>query len=442
MDLTPLPHEPVKSSVHPAEADHAFSMSGRIVLLAIACGVSGSLGAAAFREVLFLAEQFLYGKPGHLVEAALRLPWWHRLLFPCIGGVLAGAILQLGNRWAALTQHTDYLEVIAFGKRPLDPRSSLVRSLSSMVSVASGGSIGREGAMVQVSAVAGHLLFRLSRSSADEYRLLVACAAAAGLATAYNAPLAGAIFIGEIALGSQALSRLVPVLLASITGNALAHSLFGSAPLFAVNTLSAGGLWQLPAWIACGAVAGVAAPLTLRLLSAARAGFQRLPESWPLRLAVGGAVVGAISVHMPQVWGNGYSVVGELLLRPSAPGMLAQLLVLKAVATSMTRGSGAVGGMLTPTLLMGAALGQLLGLAGLAVGMIPPGLTVGYAALGMGAFLAGATHAPLMAILMVTEMTGQQGLTLPLAIACISAHLTAKSLHSRSMYDHAIRVES
>ena len=176
----------------------------------------------------------------------------------------------------------------------------------------------------------------------------------------------------------------------------------------------------------------------MRLLAAARAGFQRLPESWPLRLSLGGLAVGAISIQAPEVWGNGYSVVQQLLLHPSVPWSLVQLLVLKAVATSMTRGSGGVGGTLTPTLLMGATLGQLMGLAGEATGMVPAGLTTGYAALGMGAFLTGMTQAPLMAILMVTEMTAQQGLTLPLAISCISAHLTAKSLHSRSIYDHAI----
>jgi CIC family chloride channel protein len=180
----------------------------------------------------------------------------------------------------------------------------------------------------------------------------------------------------------------------------------------------------------------------LRLVDGARAAFQRLPESWPLRLGLGGLLVGAISIHIPQVWGNGYSVVEQLLLRPSTAWLLAQLLVLKAVATSMTRGSGAVGGMLTPTILMGAALGQLLGLAGQAVGMIPAGLTAGYAAIGMGALLSGTTQAPLMAILMVSEMTGQQNLTLPLAIACICAHLTVKALHSRSIYDQAIRVGS
>lgn len=424
-----------------SDASHAFTLSARIVLLAIACGVIGSVGAAAFREGLFLLEQLLHGKRGHLVEAAQGLSWWYRLLFPCIGGVVAGLILKYGNRWSALAQHTDYLEVIALGKRALDVPSSLVRSLSSMTSVASGGSIGREGAMVQVSAVAGHLLTRLARSGADEYRLLVACAAAAGLATAYNAPLAGAIFVGEIALGSQALSRLVPVLLASVTGNALAQVLFGSAPLFTIPALSAGGMRQAPAWIACGVIAGVVAPLMLRLLAAARSAFQRLPESWPLRLGLGGLLVGAISIHMPAVWGNGYSVVEQLLLRPSSLGLLAQLLVLKAVATSMTRGSGAVGGMLTPTLLMGAALGQLAGLGGQSMGLIPSGLGAGYAALGMGAFLTGTTHAPLMAILMVTEMTAQQGLTLPLALSCIAAYLTTKALGSRSIYDRAVSME-
>jgi hypothetical protein len=182
----------VRAVAPPADGAQAFSLSVRVILLAITCGAIGSVGAAAFKGGLSLTETLLHGKSGHLVEAAQGLSWWYRLLFPCVGGVIAGAILQLGNRWSALAQNTDYLEVIALGKRPVNVRSSLVRSFSSMLSVASGGSIGREGAMVQVSAVTGHVISRIFRSGDDEYRLLVACAAAAGLATAYNAPLAGA----------------------------------------------------------------------------------------------------------------------------------------------------------------------------------------------------------------------------------------------------------
>ncbi len=155
-----------------------------VVLLAIVSGAVGSLGAAAFREGLFELERLLHGNAGHLVAAAQALSWWQRLLFPCLGGVAAGIVLLLGATWIGSGDRAEYLEAIALGQRRVDPRSTLVRSSSSLISVATGASIGREGAMVQVAAVAGHLLTRVIPATAQAYRLLVACAAAAGLATA------------------------------------------------------------------------------------------------------------------------------------------------------------------------------------------------------------------------------------------------------------------
>ena len=411
-----------------------------VVLLAIVSGALGSLGAAAFREVLFELERLLHGNAGHLVAAAQALSWWQRLLFPCVGGIAAGIVLHLGGRWMGSANSAEYLEAIAVEERRVDPRSTLVRSSSSLISVATGASIGREGAMVQVAAIAGHLLTRVSPATGEEYRLLVACAAAAGLATAYNAPLASALFVGEIALGAQALPRLVPVLLAAITGNAIAQVAFGAAPIFAADSLDVGSLWTAPAWIALGAIAGAAAPVMMRLLGWARDGFARLPPSLPLKLGFGGLLVGAMSIAEPRIWGNGYSVVDSLLHQPWTMLLLAQVLLLKTFATAATAGSGAVGGVFTPTLLLGACIGQLVGLGAqmLAPGMAS-GAPMGYAALGMGALLAATTHAPMMAILMVLEMTGHQSLTLPLAAACVTGHLVARALGSPSIYAESLQ---
>lgn len=414
-----------------------------VVLLAIVSGAVGSLGAAAFREALFELERLLHGNAGHLVAAAQALLWWQRLLFPCVGGIAAGIVLLLGARWIGSGSRAEYLEAIALGRRRVDPRSTLVRSSSSLISVATGASIGREGAMVQVAAVAGHLLTRVIPATDQEYRLLVACAAAAGLATAYNAPLASALFVGEVALSAQALPRLVPVLLAAIVGNAIAQLTFGAAPIFSADSLDIGSLWSAPAWIAVGAIAGGVAPLLLRLLASARTGFARLSMSLPLQLGIGGLLVGAMSIAEPRIWGNGYSVIDGLLHQPWTALLLAQVLLLKAFATAATAGSGAVGGVFTPTLLLGACLGQLVGLG---VQMLVPGTVVGtpmaYAALGMGALLAATTHAPMMAILMILEMTGHQSLTLPLAAACVSGYLVARVVRSPSIYAESLEGEA
>lgn len=410
-----------------------------VVLLAIVCGAVGSVSAAAFREALFALERVLHGNAGHLVAAAQALLWWQRLLFPCIGGIAAGIVLHFGVRWAGARTHTEYLEAISPGRRRVDPRSTFVRSSSSLISVATGASIGREGAMVQVAAAAGHLLNRVIPVTGQEYRLLIACASAAGLATAYNAPLASALFVGEIALSTQALPRLVPILLAAIVGNAITQSIFGTAPIFAAGALDIGSLWMAPIWIAVGAIAGGIAPLFVGLLGWTRNRFAVMARLLPLRLGIGGLLVGAMSIAEPKIWGNGYSVIGDLLHHPWALTLLVQVLLLKVFATAATAGSGAVGGVFTPTLLIGACIGQLVGIG--AQSFAPEamlGMPMVYAALGMGALLAATTHAPMMAILMILEMTGHQSLTLPLATACVTGYLVAITLKSPSIYAESL----
>jgi len=415
------------------------SLSKSVVLLAIVSGAVGALGAATFREALFALERLLHGNAGHLVAAAQALSWWQRLLFPCLGGIAAGIVLHLGARWIGSENRIEYLEAIALERRRVDTRSTLLRSSSSLISVATGASIGREGAMVQVAAVAGHQLNRVIPVTDQEYRSLIACAAAAGLATAYNAPLASALFVGEVALSAHALPQLVPVLLAAVTGNAIAQLTFGATPIFAADSLDIGSLWMVPAWIAVGAISGGTAPLFVRLLGWARDCFARMSLTLPVQLGLGGALVGAMSVVEPRIWGNGYSVIDDLLHQPWTVGLLAQVLLLKIFATAATAGSGAVGGVFTPTLLVGACIGQLVWIgAQLLVPEALLGTPMAYAALGMGALLAATTHAPMMAILMILEMTGHQPLTLPLAVVCATGYIVARAARSPSIYAESL----
>ena len=389
------------------------------MLLAIVSGAVGSVGAAAFREALFELERLLHGNAGHLVAAAQALSWWQRLLFPCVGGIAAGIMLHLGARWIGAENRAEYLEAIALGQRLVDPRSTLVRSSSSLISVATGASIGREGAMVQVAAVAGHLLTRVIPATHQEYRLLIACAAAAGLATAYNAPLASALFVGEVALGAQALPRLVPVLLAAITGNAIAQLTFGAAPIFAADSLDIGSLWTTPAWISVGAIAGGIAPIFVRLLGWAHDRFACMSMLLRLQLGLGGLLVGAMSVAEPRIWGKWLQ-----RHRRSAPSTLdiAAARASAAAESLRDRRHSRIGRRGWRVLAPGSVLGT----------------PMAYAALGMGALLAATTQAPMMAILMILEMTGRQSLTLPLAAACVTGYLVAGALRSPSIYAESL----
>nr|WP_242467478.1 ClcB-like voltage-gated chloride channel protein [Thiocapsa imhoffii] len=402
--------------------------SGQLALL-LAAALAGFLGALVtviFREGILLLEWLLVGQSGSLVAMAHALTPWQRLLIPALGGLLAGLILtRIGARLRGRTT-TDYMESVTQGDGWISVRHSLVKSASSLVTVASGGSIGREGAMVQLAAMMASVIGRLARFPRERLRLLVAAGAAAGLAAAYNAPIAATIFVAEIVLGSIAIEFIGPLIVAAVIANVTVHDLMGYAPVYDIPAFHLVSDGELLLYLLLGLIAGHVAPVFLNLLARSHRLFARLPVPLAGRMMLGGLIVGLISVYEPAVWGNGYSVVSTVLNEPWVWQALLTVLVLKIISTAATHGSGAIGGAFTPTLFVGALLGALFGT--LVQVLIPDGTgpASAYAVVGMGAMLAGTTHAPLMAILMVFEMTMDYAIVLPLMLAVVTAHYTAR----------------
>jgi chloride channel protein, CIC family len=405
-----------------------------LLLLAALVGFVGALATVAFREGLALAQALLYGRSGSFVEIAASLPWHTRLLLPCAGGLLAGSLLALGRRLPS-QRRPDYMEIVAIGDGRVPVRLTLVNGLSSLLSIASGGSIGREGSMIQLAALSASVGGRALGLNAMRLRLLVACGAAAGIAAAYNAPVASAFFVTEIVLGAIAMESLGPIMVAAVVSNITMRHLPGYHPTYAMPAFAPIAGAETLAFVALGALAGLVAPGFLGALQRTRKLFQASTLPLPLRLALGGLGVGAISVWVPEVWGNGYSVVNSLLHQPWMWQGVLLVLACKVVATCLTAGSGAVGGIFTPTLFVGATVGYLFALAVQAVWPGGAALPAAYVAVGMGATLAAAASAPLMAILMIFEMTLSYQLMLPLMLACVVAYAVARALGGASMYE-------
>jgi chloride channel protein, CIC family len=414
----------------------------RTLAWAALVGITGALATLGFRESLMLIEQFVYGTGAGLVQAAERLPWWQRMAAPAIGGVLAGVFLLLARRVPKRTEHGDYMEAVVLGRGDLNTGNSLLRALSSACTVASGGAIGREGPMVQLAALTGSLLARWRAMQVPRRRLLVACGAAAGLTTAYGTPIAGALFIAEIVLQSLATETLAPLLIASVFAHGTVAALVGSKSLYQMPEIpELGG----PAFLMCavlGLLAGILAPLYLWFLDEAKSFFGKWPGALPWKLAAGGLVVGALSVKAPQVWGNGFSVVNSVLQGDWAWRALLLILVLKVLAVAATTGSGAIGGIFTPTLFVGAVSGALFALGANALFPqfalpVPAG-----AAIGMGAFLAASTHAPLTSVLMVFEMTENYKVVAPLMLAGVLAYSLSRLLRPESVYASSQRARA
>jgi chloride channel protein, CIC family len=408
----------------------------KTLVFAAVIGVLGALATIGFRQCVLLAEQLMFGRSDSLVRIAQGLAWWQRLAVPALGGVIAGLLLMWSRRVGSARAGGDYMEAISLGSGDLPVRVSLARALSSAATVATGGAIGREGPMVQLAALTGSLLGRWRNSPIPRRRLMVACGAAAGVATAYSAPIAGALFVAEIVLQSVAIESLGPLLVAAVTANLTLTALLGFSPVYHMPSfvLPHGSATLLLAGL--GIVGGLAAPGYLWLLDRAHGFFNRwTAPSW-LKLGAGGLALGAISMASPAVWGNGYSVVDSILQGGWAWDALLAILALKLLAVAATTGSGAVGGIFTPTLFMGAVAGALFGAAmeWLFPGVLPIPASV---AVGMGAFLAACTHAPLMSVLMIFEMTENYGVVVPLMLACVVGHFISQALRAESIYSAA-----
>jgi chloride channel protein, CIC family len=408
-----------------------------IIFWAALVGICGALASVAFRESIRLLELVFTGQATGLVNGAEKLVWWHRAFVPVVGGALAGWVLYiLGSRFISL-KVADYMEAVLVGDGRISLRGTLLRSASSLLTIGSGGSIGREGSMVQLSAMIASRLGLLARAPVPRLRLLVACGGAAGIAAAYNAPISGALFVSEIVLGSLAMDTFGPLVVASVISDATIHRFLGYGPVFNVPHVQFVSNWELGFYIVLGVLLGHLAPPFLGLIDFTKGRFVRLGVPLYWQLALGGIFVGAISIYVPQVWGNGYSVIGNILGGNLVGLWLLTILVAKVLATSATVGSGAVGGVLTPTLFIGSAVGALVG--GVLHHLMPTIVSVpaAYALIGMGGFLSATTLAPLTSILMIFEMTGDYEIVLPLMLACVTSHYTAKVYRNGKSVYHA-----
>jgi CIC family chloride channel protein len=403
-------------------------------------GFCGGICSIAFRIATSVVHKILTGssEPG-LVESFSQMPLLLRLIVPAVGGLLAGAIIQFGTRLRGQVTTTDYMEAVVLGDGKIAARRTLLKCLSALFTIASGGSIGREGPLVQLSALAASLAGRIRKWSTPRLRLLVGCGAAAGIASAYNAPIAGAVFVAEIVLGSVAMEIFGPLVFSSVIATLTVRAFLGADPLYAIPAFRLNHNWEILPYLLLGLSAGLLAPWFIRLLRFSEEWTGRIAAPVYVKMCAGGLIVGVLAVFYPQVCGNGYSTVSGILRGEWVWQTLAIILIFKILATTATFGSGAVGGVFTPTLFIGASFGFLFGSCTQHVlGHLEVNPSA-FALVGMGAFLAAATHAPIMAIIMIFEITLDYQIILPLMLACVVAYYTSASIEKQSIYAEALK---
>jgi CIC family chloride channel protein len=310
-----------------------------------------------------------------------------------------------------------------------------VKTAGAALAIGVGGSVGAEGPVAVAGAALGSRIGRFFRSSPVRLRVLVACGSAAGISAAFNAPIAGVFFSLEKVLGTFGVSAFPPILVASVIATAISRAWLGNAPVVEIpEQYGVGSAGELVLYALLGVITGVVAVFYTRGMYAAPDLLGRLKSTWARILAAGSVVAIFNIAFRADLWGQGHETVNIGIIGARDAYFLIALAFAKLIATSMTVAATRVGGVFTPALFIGATLGG--GLASLATGLLP-GFTIvpeAFALVGMAGLVAGATHAPLTAIMIVFEMTSDYDLILPLMLTGAIAFITARRLYPHSIY--------
>ncbi len=385
-----------------------------IWLWAVLIGIAAGYAALAFRLAIRSVQFASFGVFHAEMEAATANQfWWQTLLVPVAGGIIVAALLWIGMRLKALPEQraegvADVIEARAVGKGRMSVRTAAMSAGVAAVSLGAGASAGREGPVVHLGAAVGSLVADGLGLTQRQARTLLACGAAAGIAASFNAPIAGVLFALEVILGHYALRVIAPVSIASLAAAVVADIHLGADVAFTVPELPPASVFDFPASAVLGALAALAAMAFVSFTL----GATKRTAAWAGRLHVplwalppfGGLLVGALGVFMPEVLGVGYDTVSMALGGEHGVGFLLALMLAKILATALTLGFRFGGGVFSPAMVIGAALGAAFGglvsLIGLDGGGVPF-----FGLIGMGAVSGAVLGAPISTTLIVFEMT-------------------------------------
>ncbi|MFZ1752346.1 MAG: chloride channel protein [Caldilineaceae bacterium] len=374
-----------------------------------------------------------------------------------VGGV-AGLLLAMGaaglvvgyviDHWAPEAKGhgvPEVMEALVLQGGRIRPRVAALKVLASSLTLGTGGSAGREGPIVQVGAALGSTLGQVFGFSSEWTRTLVACGAAAGIAATFNAPIAGAIFAQEVILNNFTIRYFGMVVISSVAASIVSRAILGSQPAFHVPAYPLNHMAELGIYIVLGLLAAIVAVTFIRALYTAEHIFDHWSIPLPVRTMIGMLLCGAFALLLPerQVLGPGLHFIGEAIAQDFtlSMGLMAALLVLKLVVTTFTLGSGNSGGVFAPSLFMGAALGGIVGHVAHSLWptvVVNPGA---YAIVGMAAVFASAARAPITAVLIVFEMSGDYKLILPVMLATVTSTFLAEAFIQESIYTLKLRLK-
>jgi len=403
-------------------------------MIASLIGIIGGFGAVVFFELIVFIRTLAIGGGSDVLEIVSNLPWYQKVVLPSIGGLIVGPLVYFFGRETKGHGVPEVMEAVALRGGRIRSRVMFLKTFVSAVTIATGGSVGREGPIVQIGSGLGSSLGQWLRVGQERLKVLVACGAAAGISATFNAPIAGVMFTVEIILGNYAITTLVPLIMSSVMATIVSRWYFGDIPAFEIPHYSLGSPWEIGPYILLGITSGVVAVGFVKILYFSEDCADKIPITEWLKTPLMLLLVGVMIIYFPQVYGGGYESITQVLKGETVWYMLLLLIPVKMLATSITLSAGGSGGIFAPSLFLGAVFG---GLFGTLMHSLFPGVVLSsgaYAVVGMSAMVAGTTHAPLTAFLVIFEMTGHYKLILPLMLCSILASFIASVIKKDSIY--------
>jgi CIC family chloride channel protein len=422
------------------------SSTGGLFALAMIIGVGSAAFAVFFRWLITTVTTLLTGYadyaqvPGEVNPHLPGLGRYFVLFTPILAGIFYGPLVYFLAREARGHGVPEVMYAVSRRAGRIAPQVAAVKALASALCIGGGGSVGREGPIVQIGSALGSTLGRIVGVPEARMRVFVACGAASGIAATFNAPLAGVFFALELILMDFTAGAFGMVVISSVVAGALGRAAFGDFPFLSLPEFTVRHPAEYALYAVLGVLAGAVGVLFTRvlyLIEDACDGLWRGPE-WA-RPAAGGLLLGVVLLLLPEMYGVGYPVLGNAVAGRYTVAFLLVLLVGKMVATSLTIGIGGSGGVFAPSLFIGAALGAAFG--AIAHSMLPDvaGPVGAYGLIGMGAVFAGASRAPITAVIIMFELTNEYSIILPLMAAIVLATAVSHRLSRDSIYTLKLR---
>lgn len=406
-----------------------------LLIVAVLIGMLTGALAVGFRYLLLVATRICWKNPFDIIGAATNLSWYIVVLIPVLGGLVVGPIVSILAPETRGAGVPEVINAVASRQGIIRHRTTFYKIISTVISIGSGASVGREGPIVHIGSSVGSSIAQLIRLSPEWRSVFLACGAAAGIAATFNAPMAGMLFAVEIILVDFEISYLSHIAISAVTATVVSHHFFGNLPAFDIPNYTLVSYWEIPLYCLLGILAGFVSITFIKSISYVEDTLNRFKIPGYLQPAMGGLLVGLIAINCPHVIGVGYQSINLILTGKMAVNIIAVALIFKLAATSFSVGAGFSGGILAPSLVLGALLG---GIFGVAVNNLFPEWVATYPAyglVGMGAIVSGATMAPITAIFTIFELTYNFEIILPLMTSCIASLIIVKKFYGNSIYE-------